>query len=256
MGRRRGGDKLHNKKKELEKKDFQRKTNDKATVPDVIIACEDSVSSPTYFQKIIDKLIEDKRITQDSFIIVSHSGKTHPTGVLEDLKNYSDENNKKYTDFEHKWIVIDRDMERVNGGGHTAEDFNNAIKNAKSKRKDLNIEVAYSNDSFELWYLLHFDYRSTAILRDEIIKKVIEKLKKVEPHKFSKLNKDNIKEKNYTQMIFDTLLDKQEIAINNAKNLLSFHGSSHNPEQDNPATKVHILVETLNNLGMSNKSSQ
>lgn len=152
--------------------------------------------------------------------------------------------------------MIDRDMERVNGGGHTAEDFNNALKDAKSKRKDLNIEVAYNNDSFELWYLLHFNYRDTAILRDEIIKKVIEELKKVEPHKFAKLNKDNIKEKKYTQMIFDTLLDKQETAINNAKNLLSFYGSSHNPEQDNPSTTVHRLVETLNNLGMSNKSSQ
>lgn len=254
MSRRRGGDKLHNKKKELEKKDFQRKTNDKATVPDVIIACEDSVSSPTYFQKIIDKLIEDKRITQDSFIIVPHSGKTHPTGVLEDLKNYSDENNKKYTDFEHKWIVIDRDMERVNGGGHTSEDFNNAIKGAKANRRDLNIEVAYSNDSFELWYLLHFNYRDTAILRDEIIKKVIEELKKVEPHKFTKLDKDNIKEENYTKMIFDTLQKRQETAINNATKLLDTYNTSHNPEKDNPSTRVHILVEILNNLGASNKS--
>jgi len=252
MARRRGGDKLHNKKKELEKKDFQRKTNNKATVPDVIIACEDSVSSPTYFQEIVDKLIKDKRITQDSFVIAKHKH-TNPTGVLEDLKSYSDENKKKYTDFEHKWIVIDRDMERANGGGHTTEDFNNALKNAKSKRNDLNIEVAYSNDSFELWYLLHFNYRDTPILRDEIIKKVIEELKKVEPHKFAKLDKDNIKEKNYTKMIFATLLNKQEIAIRNAKNLLNFHGSSNNPEQNNPSTTVHILIEILNNLGMSNK---
>ncbi len=254
MARRRGGDKLHNKKKELEKKDFQRKINDKITVPDIIIACEDSVSSPTYFQKIIDKLIDDKKITQDSFIIVPHSGKTHPTGVLENLKNYSDKNNKKYTDFEHKWIVIDRDIERTNGGGHTAEDFNNALRNAKRKRKDLNIEVAYSNDSFELWYLLHFNYRDTAISRDDIIKKVIEELKKIEPYKFAKLNKNNIKENNYTKMIFETLLDKQETAIINAKNLLISYGNSHNPEQNNPSTRVHILVEILNKLGESNKS--
>ncbi|PPK61942.1 RloB-like protein [Malaciobacter marinus] len=252
MGRRRGGDKLHNKKKELEKKDFQRKTNNKITVPDVIIACEDSVSSPMYFQKIIDKLIEEKKITQDSFVIAKHKH-TNPTGVLEDLKNYSDENNKKYTDFEHKWIVIDRDKERVNGGGHKKEDFNNALKNAKSKKKHLNIEVAYSNDSFELWYLLHFNYRDTAILRDEIIKKVIEELKKVEPYKFFKLNKDNIKEENYTKMIFETLFNRQKSAINNAKKLLDTYGISHTPEEDNPSTRVHVLVEILNNLGAFNK---
>lgn len=251
MARRERG-KIFNTKKELEKKDYQRKVNDKRTVPDIIIACEDSVSSPTYFQKIVDKLIEDKKITQDSFVVAKHMH-TNPSGVLQDLKNYSNKEKKTYKDFEHKWIVIDRDRERVNGGGHKIVDFNNALKDAKSKRKNLNIEVAYSNDSFEFWYLLHFDYRDTAILRDEIIKKVIEKLKKLEPHKFSKLNKDNIKEKNYTKMIFDILLSKQEEAIKNATKLLTTY-NSHNPEQDNPSTRVHILVDILNKLGKSNKS--
>ena len=244
--RRREADKLFNKKKELEKKDYQRKVNDKRTVPDIIIACEDSVSSPTYFQKIVDKLIEDKKITQDSFVIAKHRH-TNPSGVLKDIKSYSNKEKKTYKDFEHKWIVIDRDNERVNGGGHKIQDFNNALKDAKNKRKNLNIEVAYSNDSFELWYLLHFDYRDTAILRDKIIKKVIKKLKDLEPHKFSKLNKDNIKQENYTEMIFDILLSKQEDAISNAKKLLLTY-TNHNPEQDNPSTRVHILVDILNKL--------
>ena len=244
--RRREADKLFNKKKELEKKDYQRKVNDKRTVPDIIIACEDSVSSPTYFQKIVDKLIEDKKITQDSFVIAKHRH-TNPSGVLKDIKSYSNKEKKTYKDFEHKWIVIDRDNERVNGGGHKIQDFNNALKDAKNKRKNLNIEVAYSNDSFELWYLLHFDYRDTAILRDKIIKNVIKKLKDLEPHKFSKLNKDNIKQENYTEMIFDILLSKQEDAISNAKKLLLTY-TNHNPEQDNPSTRVHILVDILNKL--------
>ncbi len=34
---RRGGDKIHNKKKELKKSDFKRRVNDRKTVPDVII---------------------------------------------------------------------------------------------------------------------------------------------------------------------------------------------------------------------------
>jgi len=53
MARRRGGDKIHNKKKELEKKNFKRQVNDKTTVPDIIIACEDSISSPTYFRMMV-----------------------------------------------------------------------------------------------------------------------------------------------------------------------------------------------------------
>jgi len=246
MGRRRGGDKIHNKNKELKKKDFKRATNDKATVPDVIIACEDSVSSPTYFRMIVNSLIKQKVITQDSFVIAPHKH-SNPMGVLQDLKNYKKEG-KVYKEFEHKWIVIDRDSPRVNGGGHNAEDFNNALKNAKSKKSNLHIEVAYANDSFELWYLLHFEYRNTALSRDEILKQVIKRLKEKEPYKFAKLNKENIKQANYTQLIFETLKPLQNIAINNAKKLLQSYGDKHNPEKDNPSTRVHLLVEVLNAL--------
>jgi len=172
---------------------------------------------------------------------VLHDGSTHPTGVLKNLKNYKNEYGKTYKDFEHKWIVIDRDIERVNGGGHTAEDFNNAIENVKSKRSNLSVDVAYANDSFELWYLLHFEYRNTAILRDEIIKVVIERLKQLDTHKFSRLNKDNIKEANYTKMIYEALLLMQGNAVSNAIRLIKSYGEEHNPERDNPSTTIHNL---------------
>jgi len=249
MGRRSGGDKIHNKKKELKKSDFKRRVNDKVTVPDIIIACEDSVSSPTYFQMIVDRLIEKKIITQDSFVIAKHKH-TNPMGVLYDLKNYKNENGKNYKDFDYKWIVIDRDSERLNGGGHKKEDFNNALKDAKSKKSNLNIEVAYSNDSFELWYLLHFEYRNTTISRDETVKQVIKKLKEIEPHKFSQLTKNNIKQENYTKYIFETLKPLQDEAIRNSKILLKSYGDEHNPESDNPSTRVHLLVEILNALNL------
>ena len=245
---RRGGDKIFQKNKEKEKKDFKRLTNNRAKRDDVLIACEDSVSSPAYFRMKIQKLIEERKITQDSIVIVLHDGSTHPTGVLKNLKNYKNEYGKTYKDFEHKWIVIDRDIERVNGGGHTAEDFNNAIENAKNKRSNLNIEVAYANDSFEIWYLLHFEYRNTAILRDDIIDVLIEKLKQLDTHKFSKLNRDNIKQANYTEMIYEVLLPMQNNAIANATRLIESYGDDHNPERDNPSTTIHNLVIILNSL--------
>ncbi len=247
MGRRRGSDKIHNKKKELEKKDFKRRVNDKKTVPDIIIACEDSVSSPTYFRMMVSSLIENKVITQDSFVIAPNKH-SNPMGVLNDLKNYK-KDSKSYKDFDHKWIVIDRDSPRVNGGGHSKEDFNNALKNAKSKKSNLNIEVAYTNDSFELWYLLHFEYRNSAISRDEILTQVIKRLKEFDAYKFAKLSRDNIKQENYTRYIFETLKPLQEVAIRNTKKLLESYGNAHNPESDNPSTRVHLLVEILNSIG-------
>ncbi|MBF0339286.1 MAG: RloB domain-containing protein [Nitrospirae bacterium] len=49
------------------------------------------------------------------------------------------------------WAVFDKD---------DFNQFNNAIQiTAKN-----NICVAYSNEAFELWYLLHFNYHDTAIL--------------------------------------------------------------------------------------------
>jgi len=244
MARRRGGDKLFKIKRE--KRDFARKKANRELVKSIIIACEDSVSSPTYFQMIIDKLIEERKITPNSIVIIPHDGHTNPTGVLNNLKDYK-KDGLSYKDYEYRWIVIDRDSE-YRGGGHTKEDFKNALNNAKKGRKDLRINVAYSNDSFELWYLLHFDYRDTAIMRDDIIKKVIKKLKELEPYKFEKLTKENIKEKNYTQYIFETLLPYQTDAVKNAKKLLASYGDDHKPEDDNPSTTVYELVLLLKSI--------
>lgn len=237
---RRGGDKFQSKKKELKAQDFKRQKENKSKIPDVIIACEDSVSSPTYFKMIVKKLLDNKLVTPDSFVIATPHH-TNPSGVLEDLKNHKCSNGKTYKHFEYRWIVIDRDISRVNGGGHTREDFNLALQKAKKDK----VEVAYSNDSFELWYLLHFEYRNTAILRDKILEEVIKKLKAKNTHKFTKLNKDNIKEANYTKHIFDELLEVQETAIRNATKLLTSYGDEYNPVNNNPSTTVHLLVEVL-----------
>lgn len=233
--------KLYINNKEKSKDDFKRKKQIKEQVKSVLIACEDKISSPNYFKMIIKKLIEDKKITQDSLVIAKHEH-VNPKGVLQDLLNHK-KDDKTYKDFEHRWIVIDRDIARVNGGGHPKDDFLTALSEAKSKR----VEVAYSNDCFEIWYLLHFVYRDTAISRDDVIKEVIKKLKDKNFETFSKLNKENIKTKEMTELIFNELLELQKTAIKNAKKLLENYADLHNPELDNPSTKVFELVEILSN---------
>ncbi len=239
MGRR-GGDKIFQKRKQS-KKDLERKIEYKKTKAKIIIACEDGISAPTYFQMIIDKLKKEKNISPNSIIIVPHDGKTHPTGVLDNLKNYK-ENGLSYKDFDERWIVIDRDI-NYKGGGHSPEDFNNAF----IKARRLKAKVAYANDSFELWYLLHFEYRTTAIMRDEIIKKVIYYLKNSDENIFRFLNEDNFKQAKYNQQIFKILEDSQLTAIQNAKKLLNLY-NLHNPEKDNPSTNIYELIEVLNSI--------
>lgn len=57
-------------------------------------------------------------------------------------------------DYDQVWCVFDRDT-------WPAGNFNNAISLAKQKK----VSVAYSNEAFELWYLLHFHYFDTALSR-------------------------------------------------------------------------------------------
>lgn len=244
MRRRKDKEAEQAQKRKQTKQDLKRINETKEKVPDIIIACEDKVSAPVYFKALVAQLKKNKKITPDSFVIAKHEH-THPTGILEDLKNHQcGFSGKSYKDFKHKWIVIDRDKERSVGAGHSTEDFNSALIQAKR----LKVEVAYSNDAFELWYLLHFVYRDTAITRDELLKQVINKLKARNASKFSQLDTDAIKRSDITELIFDELQALQETAIKNSEKLMASYKADHKPVNDNPSTTVHKLVELLTSL--------
>ena len=215
------------KKLERNRRKDERKKGIKKELDRVIIACEGSVTEKQYFQSIFDELVKNHNIAKTSLVIANHSH-TDPKGVLADLEKALEND----SEFEHKWIVIDRDEVKPNGGGHDIENFNGAISSAEVK----GINVAYSNPSFEIWYLLHFEYRNTALTRDE----VITELKKYVDY-----------EKN-SKTIYSELLSSQKIAIENAKNLETVHttfGKFLQPAIDNPSTTVYKLVEHLNTLG-------
>lgn len=214
------------RKKAQKAKKLERKQKIREELKRIIIACEGEVTEQNYFQDFFNELILDHQISKTSLVIAKHKH-TNPTGVLQDLLNELKYDN----DFEHKWIVIDRDEERVGGGGHTKEDFNNAIEQARINK----IKVAYSNPSFEIWYLLHFEYRNTAIDRDE----VFEKLKSTIEYNKSKLG------------VYAMLKESQMFAITNSKRLLANYTSGdriHIPSDDNPSTMVHELIEILNSF--------
>jgi hypothetical protein len=122
--------------------------------------------------------------------------------------------------FDQVWCVFDRDS-------FTLQNFNAAFDLAERKK----IKIAYSNEAFELWYLLHFHYFNSGISRDDYIEKLSKLLN--EPYK-----------KNNTEM-YRKLMDRQPDAIKNAKNLLNTY-SPPTPGKDNPSTTVHRLVIELN----------
>ena len=123
--------------------------------------------------------------------------------------------------YDQVWCVFDKD-------DFPLQNFNRAITLAQQH----GIQVAYSNEAFELWYLLHFDYIDTAMSRHSYQQRLTNRLGF--PYR-----------KNDPKM-YETLQDKQAVAIRNAENLLQSYGDRHNPANDNPCTTVHWLVKELN----------
>lgn len=118
------------------------------------------------------------------------------------------------------WCIFDKD-------DCPDKNFNKAIRLAKK----YNIEVAYTNEAFELWYLLHFDFHQSALSRKQYEKKLSEKLKE-------KYRKNDT-------TIYSKVLRHQNVAIENAEKLLKTY-SNRNPAKNNPSTTVHFLVKKLN----------
>lgn len=115
------------------------------------------------------------------------------------------------------------------------EKFNTAIKMAQTK----GYIVAWSNECFELWFLLHFHYYCTDLTRGEYFKKLGEILsdKSGKKQKYQKENSAN----------FEWLMEYGSLkeAIKNSEKLLlqSCHEKSYAKRK--PATNVVEIVKLL-----------
>jgi RloB-like protein len=170
-----------------------------------LIVCEGTKTEPNYFRSFrVPKDVMDIRGVGEN-----------PSRLVESAKRFSQEE-----EYDQVWCVFDRDS-------WTKEDFNNAISSAAKE----GFRVAYSNEAFEIWYILHFEFLHTATSRQDYGKKLTALL-------------DRKYEKN-SKTIYDDLFTKQPTAIKNATNLLQ-QFERPNPDKDNPSTTVHLLVQELN----------
>jgi hypothetical protein len=185
-----------------------RKVNTREVKQRFLIVCEGTKTEPNYFRSF--------RVPKDVVEIVGVA--EDPSRLVNSAKKRAEED-----EYDQIWCVFDRDP-----GAWTAENFNNALKNAKR----YNFLVAYSNESFELWYILHFQFLNTATSRidyeDKLSRMLGQKYQKNDPK------------------MYDKLLEKQPEAIKNAQKLLESYDHRSNPEKDNPSTTVHLLVQALN----------
>lgn len=185
----------------------QRKINTREIRQRFLIVCEGDKTEPNYFRSF--------RLPGDVIEIKVQGVAKDPGKLVQEANAFNERE-----DYDQVWCVFDRD-------DWTPENFSNAISSAEIK----GFKVAYSNEAFELWYVLHFEFLNTGGPRKDYCNKLDKYLNKT----YQK-NSDSI---------YEELLDKQPTAIKHAVNLLKQYDPPF-PAKDNPSTTVHLLVQELN----------
>lgn len=222
-------------KKTNQKKAWNKKTNIARTAFKsmpirnlFLIFCEGENTEPEYFKSF--------PVTTETKVETIGLGMKRTRMVEEVIKRIKGTKNAKnqenYDPDRQIWCVFDMDVHYIDQEAEK-QDFNNSIQLA-AKHK---IKVAYSNDAFELWFLLHHQLVESAITRKEYYEKLSE---------IWHINYEKERKKlDFAKSLYQKLLPNQSKAMKNAKKL--FENQSHLPYCDqNLYTKVYELVEELN----------
>ncbi len=136
-------------------------------------------------------------------------------------------------DYDECWLVFDKDE-------NSDESFNSAILYAKKKKW----HVAYSNQAFEYWLILHFERFHGQLHRKEYKKRLTDLLG------FEYLKN----EKKCINKICALIESKIPDAINNAEKILSSYDEPRNPAREESSSTVHILVDEIRKYFILEKS--
>ncbi len=216
----------------------------------LLIVCEGRETEPNYFNSLYKNLNRGHL-----YIQVRGEGRVTLSLVQRaiELRNEDGEYNEV-------WCVFDRDFKSEN---NNQQNFNAAITLALREK----IRLAISNDAFELWYLLHYEYYTSETHRDNLSQKLEERLGK--------------KYKKNLDLYEQYLKQRQQTAIRNAENLWkdissdttkAIYFDKQHPEQFleitdklihkltqqhniNPSTTVYSLVQRLIYLSENDQTS-
>lgn len=182
-----------------------RRVNTREPLQRFLIVCEGERTEPAYFDgfRVPSVTIEIAGLGKDPFTLVEQAIDRHSKGLYDQV-----------------WCVFDRDDVPTNR-------FNQALDLARRRR----IKTAYSNQAFELWYLLHFHYCDVAQARGDYCDGLSREL----GHTYQKND----------SALYQELLPWQDSAICHAEHLLTQYNPV-NPAANDPSTTVHKLVQELN----------
>ena len=186
-----------------------------------LVVCEDEKSAADYLRAF--------KVSDDFAEVVVEGGAGNTDSVVEKALELRAAAMTSGTPYASVWCVFDRDS-------FPAKNFNRAFDLARGD-DTRDVHIIWSNECFELWYLLHFEFRVTGIGRKEL---------------YAELSKPTRLGKKYDKAdktVFALLKDKLPTAMKHAQKLLDDYGTTLNAGRDNPSTNVHELVAVLHALG-------
>lgn len=183
-----------------------------------LIVCEGTRTEPIYFD-FLKKFLPKHLL--ETIQIIGQGDNT-----VNVVRKAIDERNKRLKDeinpnFDEVWAVFDKD-------DFPARRFNEAVILAEQQ----GIKSGHTNQAFELWYVLHFQYLNTALNRGDYFNILSKMVKK----KYQKNDEEIV------ALLFEKGNVKQ--AIEWAKDLIIMHENV-TPADACPSTQLHILVEKI-----------
>lgn len=187
-----------------------------------LIVCEGERTEPNYFKELVrDKYSE---VRQEDILGEGRStcALVRKTEEIKDLIEH-----QRQLKFDRVWVVFDKD---------DFNDFNEAIALANKK----GFMVAWSNEAFELWYLLHFIYLDAAVSRSDYITKLESEIRKAEGYDNFSYTKNDARFYELLRTAGDEILAKRSAA-----KLRAMFEDSQDYKNHKPCTCVDILVDEL-----------
>lgn len=184
--------------------------------PTILVICEDKKSSKRYLEEACQHF-------RCSSFRIEHVGKTDPKGIVEAAfleKGRYDE----------LICAVDRDSH---------ENFDQALQFAQAN----DILVIASYPCYEFWLLLHFEYSRRSYMpvgeksaADRIIEEQLQKHEELQNYRKGESD------------IFRRLLPRLAVAKDNSARALA---DAIKVGELNPSSEMHILIEKIENLGIS-----
>lgn len=224
-----GSDNLFHKVREERKKRETNIINQRAG--NWLIVTEGTKTEPIYFKKIID--IVNNNLPKDSRLKCEICGMGKNTISLVDsvlnLQYFIDKKiGSKIILYEKIFVVFDRDS-------FSKQNFNRAINLCKKN----DYIPLWSNEAFEYWLLLHFNYYNSNLSRLDYREKIENELKK---------KNINIKYQKNSEKVIDYIIQKGSLinAINNAKRIhKEMIRSNIKPDEANCMTTMYRFFEEI-----------